>query len=121
EERKEKAQLLGYTVVDNSTTLATHISEVIKSHASELLGRQEFQKLLDRLRETHPAIVNEIGPETITAGRVLRVLKNLLKEGIAIRDLPTIIETISDNVSRTKDTDVLTENVREALAATITN
>lgn len=121
DDRKEKAQLMGYTVVDNSTTLATHISEVIKGHAYELLGRQEFQKLLDKLRETHPAIVSEITPETISAGRVLRVLKNLLREGIPIRDLPTIIETISDNVPRTKDADALTEYVREALASTITH
>jgi flagellar biosynthesis protein FlhA len=121
EDKKEKAQLLGYTVVDNSTTLATHISEVIKTHASELLGRQEFQKLLDKLRETHPKIVEEIGPETITAGRVLRILKNLLKEGVPIRDLPTIIETIADNLMRTKDPELLTESVREALASTITN
>ncbi|MDB5038162.1 MAG: flagellar biosynthesis protein FlhA [Bacteriovoracaceae bacterium] len=121
EDKKEKAQLMGYTVVDNSTTLATHISETIKAHAHELLGRQEFQKLLDRLKETHPKIVEEIGPDTISAGRVLRILKNLLKEGIPVRDLPTIIESVADNVSRTKDPDLLTECVREGLASTITN
>ncbi|MBN8554894.1 MAG: flagellar biosynthesis protein FlhA [Deltaproteobacteria bacterium] len=120
EDKKERAQLLGYTVVDNSTTLATHISEIIKSHSADLLGRQELQKLLDKLRETHPKVIEELTPELISVGQVLRVLKNLLREGIPVRDLPTILETIEDYASRTKDPDVLTEHVREALAATIT-
>jgi flagellar biosynthesis protein FlhA len=120
EDKKERAQLLGYTVVDNSTTLATHISEIIKSHSAELLGRQELQKLLDKLKETHPKVIEELNPEIISIGQVLRVLKNLLKEGIPIRDMPTILETIEDYAPRIKDPDTLTEHVREALAATIT-
>lgn len=120
EDKKERAQLLGYTVVDNSTTLATHISEVIKSHASELLGRQELQKLLDRLKDTHPKLIEELTPDVIPPGRVLRVLKNLLREGVPVRDLPTIIESLLDSGSRIKDPDLLTEQVREALASTIT-
>ncbi len=121
EQKKEQAQLFGYTVVDNSTTLATHISEVIKSHASELLGRQELQKLFDKLKETHPKLIEELTPDALPPGRVLRVLKNLLKEGIPVRDLPTIIETLLDHSGRVKDADALTEYVREALASTITH
>ncbi len=117
---KERAQLMGYTVVDNSTTLATHISEVIKAHASELLGRQELQKLLDKLKETHPKVVDEVSGEVLPMGSVLRVLKNLLRENIPIRDLSTILESVADNAVRTKDADLLTESVRESLASTIT-
>lgn len=119
-DKKEKAQLAGYTVVDNSTTLATHLSEVIKSHACDLIGRQELQKLLDKLKETHPKIVDEISSDGLSIGRVLRVLKNLLKESIPIRDLPTIIETMADHAGRVRDPDLLTEYVRESLASTIT-
>lgn len=120
-DRKEKAQLLGYTVVDNSTTLATHISEVVRSQADELLGRQEVQELVDHLKKTHPKVIDELIPELLSVGQVLRVLKNLLREGIPIRDLATILETLADFSSTTKDPDLLTEYVREALAPTITN
>ena len=118
--KKEKAQLMGYTVVDNSTTLATHISESIKGHASELFGRQELQKLVDKLKETHPKVVEDLTPELLPMGHVLRILKNLLKEGIPIRDMATILETLVDHAFRMKDVDLLTEQVREALASTIT-
>lgn len=120
-DKKEKAQLLGYTVVDNSTTLATHISETIKSHSSELLGRQELSKLMEKLKETHPKIVEDLVPETVSQSTVLRVMKNLLREGIPVRDLPTILETIIDQAPRIKDADLMTEAVREALASTITH
>ncbi len=120
-DKRERAQLMGYTVVDNSTTVATHLSEVIKSHSHELLGRQELQKLLDRLKDSHPKIVEEVSADGMSVGRVLRVLKNLLRESIPVRDLPTILEAMADHSGRIKDPDVLTEYVREALAATITH
>jgi flagellar biosynthesis protein FlhA len=120
EDKKERAQLMGYTVVDNSTTIATHLSETIKAHACDLLGRQELQKLMDRLRESHPKLVEDASPEMVPTGQVLRILKNLLKEGIPVRDLPTILEVMIDLGPRIKDADLLTERVREALAPTIT-
>lgn len=119
-EQKDQAQLMGYTVVDNSTTLATHLSEVIRQKADELLGREELGKLLDQLKRSHPKVIEELIPDVLSTGQVLRVLKNLLKEGIPIRDLATILESLSEHAVRTKDTDLLTESVRESLAATIT-
>jgi flagellar biosynthesis protein FlhA len=120
-EQKDQAQLMGYTVVDNSTTLATHLSEVIRAHAHELLGREELGKLLDRLKESHPKVVEDLIPEALSVSQVLRILKNLLRESIPIRDLPSILEGLSDHASRTKDADLLTEAVRETLAPTITS
>jgi flagellar biosynthesis protein FlhA len=120
EDKREKAQLMGYTVVDNSTTIATHLSEVIKQHAHDLLGRQELQKLLERLKETHAKLVEDMNTDNLSIGLLLRVMKNLLKEGIPVRDLPTILESLLDSGAKTRDTDLLTERVREALAPTIT-
>lgn len=120
EENKDQAQLMGYTVVDNSTALATHLSEVIKGHAAQLLGREEVGKLLDRLKESHPRVVEDLIPDLLTVGQVMQVMKNLLSEQVPIRDLPTILETLATHAFRTKDTDLLTESVREALASTIT-
>jgi flagellar biosynthesis protein FlhA len=120
EDKREKAQLMGYTVVDNSTTIATHLSEVIKQHAHDLLGRQELQKLLERLKETHAKLVEDMNTDNLSIGLLLRVMKNLLKEGIPVRDLPTILEALLDSGPKTRDTDLLTERVREALAPTIT-
>jgi len=120
EDKKERAQLAGYTVVDNATTIATHISETIKQSASELLGRQELQKLLDRLKDSHPKLVEDLTPEVASVGQLLRIMKNLLRENIPVRDLPTILETVIDQAPRTRDSDILTERVREALAPTIT-
>jgi flagellar biosynthesis protein FlhA len=120
EDNKDQAQLMGYTVVDNSTALATHLSEVIKSNAAQLLGREEVGKLLDRLKETHPRVVQDLIPDLLSVGQVMQVMKNLLQEQVPIRDLPTILETLASHAFRTKDTDLLTESVREALSSTIT-
>lgn len=120
QEQKEQAQLMGYTVVDNSTTLATHLSEIIRAHADQLLGREELGKLLDRLKESHPKVVEDLIPDQLSVGQVLRVLKNLLRESIPVRDMPSILEALSDHATRTKDADLLTEAVRENLSSTIT-
>jgi flagellar biosynthesis protein FlhA len=93
---------------------------VIKQHAHDLLGRQELQKLLERLKETHAKLVEDMNTDNLSIGLLLRVMKNLLKEGIPVRDLPTILESLLDSGSKTRDTDLLTERVREALAPTIT-
>jgi flagellar biosynthesis protein FlhA len=120
EEDKEKAQLAGYTVVDPSTVVATHLSEIIKTHAHELLGRQEVQSLLDNLSATHSKVVEELIPNLLTLGQVQKVLQNLLKEGVSIRDLLSILETLADYAPVTRDTIVLTEYVRQALSRSIT-
>jgi len=111
---REKAELLGYNVVEPVAVLATHLTEVINSHAHELLGRQETQQLLDELRNAYPAVVEELVPDAISVGRVQRVLQNLLVERVPIRDLRTILETLAD-YSEISDVEVLTEYVRTAL------
>ena len=120
EKDKEKAQIAGYTVVDLSTMIATHISEVLKTHANELLGRQEVQALLDNLAVNHPKVVEELIPNLLSLGGVQKILQNLLKEQVSIRDLLTIVETIADYAPITKNVDVLTEYVRQRLARSIT-
>ena len=120
-EQKDEAQLMGYTVVDNATTMATHLSEIVRRHAEELIGLEELGKLLDRVKETNPKIIEELIPDMLSTGQVLRVMKNLLKEGIPIRDLSTILEALAENATKVKDSYLLTECVRESLAATITN
>jgi len=117
---KERAKSAGYTVVDISTVLTTHIKEVIKSHASELLGRQEVNALMDNFKQTSPKVVEELVPGVLTLGQVQRVLQNLLKEQVSIRDLGTVLETLADWGAVTKDTDILTEYCRQALARPIT-
>ncbi|MFP7756415.1 flagellar biosynthesis protein FlhA [Thermodesulfobacteriota bacterium B35] len=119
EEQREQAQVAGYTVVDCTTVMATHISEVIKQHAHELLGRQEAQNLLDNLAKTYPKLVEELVPNILNLGTIMRVLQNLLREGVSIRDLRTILETMADYAPMTQDTDVLTEYVRHALSRSI--
>jgi len=114
-ETRDEAQVMGYTVVDSTTVVATHISEIVKRHAHELLGRQEMQQLLDNLSVTAPKVVDELIPNLLNLGTVLRVVKGLLKEGVSIRDLRTILETLADYASLTKDPDVLTEFVRQGL------
>ena len=120
EDAREQAQMAGYTVVDAGSAIATHLSELIKRHGSELLGRQEVQTLLDEVGKSHPKLVEELIPTLVPLGTVVRVLGNLLKEGIPIRDLRSILEAISDHATTTKDAEVLTEYARQALARTIT-
>jgi flagellar biosynthesis protein FlhA len=117
---KQKAQMAGYTVVDPSTVVTTHIKETIKRHASELLGRQETQALVDKFKESNPKVIEELIPDILSLGKVQKVLQNLLKEHISIRDLRTILEQLADYGLTTKDTDILTEYVRQSLARPIT-
>ncbi|ERM92306.1 flagellar biosynthesis protein FlhA [Caldanaerobacter subterraneus subsp. yonseiensis KB-1] len=121
ENERSKVEARGYTVVDVPTVIATHLTHIIKRHAHELLGRQEVQNLIDNIKSTHPALVEELIPKIMTVGEVQKVLSNLLREGIPIRDLVTILETLADYAPIAKDTDVLTEYVRQALARTISN
>ena len=120
EKDKEKAQIAGYTVVDLSTMIATHISEILKTHACELLGRQEVQSLLDNLALNHPKVVEELVPNLLSLGGVQKTLQNLLKEQVSIRDLLSIVETLADYAPITKNVDILTEYVRQRLARSIT-
>lgn len=112
---KERAEMKGYTVVDPASVLATHLTSVIKSHAHELLGRQEIQNIINFIKENNSAVVDELIPDLMTLGDLQRVLANLLKEQISIRDMITIMETLADYAKITKDADVLTEYVRQAL------
>jgi flagellar biosynthesis protein FlhA len=116
----ERAQLAGYTVVDVPSVITTHLTEVIKNYAHELLGKQDVQKLIDNLSKTHPKVVEDLIPGLLNLGAVQKVLQNLLRERVCIRDLQTILETLSDYANITKDTDILTEYVRQALARSIT-
>lgn len=120
EATKERAELAGYTVVDPPSVVATHLTEVIKRHAHELVGRQETKVLVDNLKESYPALVDELIPNLLTIGDVQKVLCKLLKEKISIRDMVTIFETLADYASYTKDPDILTEYVRQALSRQIT-
>jgi flagellar biosynthesis protein FlhA len=120
EKEKERAELLGYTVVDPPTVIATHLTEVIKKHSHELMGRQHVQMLLDNVRKTNPVLVDEVVPKVIPLGKLQKVLINLLKENISIRDMITIIETLGDYGAITDDTDLLTEYVRQSLKRVIT-
>ncbi len=120
EAMKEKAELAGYTVVDPPSVVATHLTEMIKKHAHELLGRQETKALIDHLKNSYPALVDELIPNLLSIGDVQKVLIRLLKEKISIRDLVTIFETLADYAIYTKDPDILTEYVRQALARQIT-
>jgi flagellar biosynthesis protein FlhA len=119
EEDKERAQILGYSVVDHSTVIATHLTEIIRNHADELLGRQEVQAVLDQFSQIYPKVVEELVPNLLSLGGVQRVLQNLLKERISIRDLRTILETLADHAEYTKDTELLTETVRQKLSRSI--
>ena len=117
---KAGAELAGYTVVDPPTVLATHFSELCKRHAPELLTRQECKALLDVVHGRQPALVDELVPALLTVGQVQRVLQNLLREGVSIRNLTTVLESLADAAGQTKDADVLTERVRVALGREIT-
>ncbi|MFN0087979.1 MAG: flagellar biosynthesis protein FlhA [Blastocatellia bacterium] len=116
---RDRALAAGYTVVDPTTVICTHLSEVIKRYAPEQLGRQETRELLDALAETHPKTVEEATPKVLSLGEVQRVLQNLLRERVPIRDLATILEAITDAGSVTRDVNALTEAARAALARTI--
>lgn len=119
EENRERAEIAGYTVVDAPSVLATHLTEVIKNHAHELLGRQEVQTLLDSLRNDYSAVISELVPNLMTVGEIQKVLQNLLREQVPIRNLVTILEALADAAAISKDIDYLTEYVREALARQI--
>lgn len=120
ESQREKAEMMGYTVVDPPSIIATHLTEIIKAHSSELLGRQEVQKLIDNLKESYPALVDEVLPKILSLGEIHKVLANLLKENVSIRDMVTIMETLADYGVLTKDPDILTEYVRQSLSRSIT-
>lgn len=120
EATKERAELAGYTVVDPPSVVATHLTEVIKKHAHELIGRQETKALVESVKETYPALVEELIPSIVGVGDVQKVLAKLLKEKISIRDLVTIFETLADYGKYTKDPEVLTEYVRQSLSRQIT-
>jgi flagellar biosynthesis protein FlhA len=117
---RDRAELAGYTVVDLPTVMATHITEMIRTHAHELLGRQEASTLVDNFKKTHPKVVEDLIPEALSLGGVVKVLQNLLREQVSIRDLLTIFETLADEAARTKDLDLLTESVRKQLSRSIT-
>ncbi|WP_274651530.1 flagellar biosynthesis protein FlhA [Paenibacillus humicola] len=120
EAMKERAELAGYTVVDPPSVVATHLTELIKRHAHELIGRQETKALVDNLKESYPALVEELIPSILAVGDVQKVLSKLLREKISIRDMVTIFETLADHGNYTKDPDILTEYVRQALSRQIT-
>ena len=121
ESQRERAESLGYTVVDPPSIIATHLTEVIRSHIAELLTRQDVQNLVNNLKETNPVLVDELIPKLLGLGEVQKVLQNLLREGISIRDLLSIFETLADHASATRDTDVLTEYTRQSLKRAISN
>ena len=120
ETTKENALAKGYTVVDLAAVMTTHLSEIVKRHGPEFLGRQEVQQLLDHLKDTHPKVVEELVPNSLSLGGVVKVLQNLLREQVSIRDLLLVLETLADWAPATKDLDLLTEYVRQSLARTIT-
>ncbi|WP_432400535.1 flagellar biosynthesis protein FlhA [Wukongibacter sp. M2B1] len=117
---REKAEILGYTVVDPSSIISTHLTEVIKKYSYELLGRQEVKTLIDNVKENHPALIDELVPKLMSYGEIQKVLCNLLKEKVSIRDLVSVLETLADYCLLTKDANMLTEYVRQALGRSIT-
>jgi flagellar biosynthesis protein FlhA len=120
ENQKERAEMMGYTVVDPPSVIATHLTEIIKNHAHELLGRQDVQRIIDNVKENYPALVEDVIPKQLSIGDIQKVLANLLKEGVSIRDMVTIMETLADYAPMTKDTDMLTEYVRQSMRRNIT-
>ncbi|MER1984776.1 MAG: flagellar biosynthesis protein FlhA [Solibacillus sp.] len=121
EQVKEDAEMLGYTVVDPPSVVSTHLTEMIRANAHELLGRQETKQLVDHLRETHAILVDELIPNPLSIGEIQKVLAKLLKENVSVRNLPIIFETLADYAKLTSDTDILNEYVRQALARQITS
>ncbi len=119
EGQRERAESLGYTVVDPPSIIATHLTEIIRQHISDLLSRQDVQNLINNLKENNPSLVEELVPKLLGLGEIQKVLQNLLQEGISIRDLLTIMETLADYAPATRDTDILTEYVRQSLKRAI--
>lgn len=121
ESQRERAESLGYTVVDPPSIIATHLTEVIRSHLDELLTRQDVQGLINNIKDENETLINELVPKLLGVGEIQKVLQNLLKEGISIRDLVTIFETLADYAPTTRDPDILTEYVRQSLKRAISN
>ncbi len=121
EGQRERAESMGYTVVDPPSIIATHLTEIIRQHIAELLTRQDVQSLVNNLKETNPSLVEELVPKLLGIGEIQKVLQNLLREGISIRDLLTIMETLADYAVTTRDTDILTEYVRQSLKRAISS
>lgn len=119
EDKKDKAEMMGYTVVDPLTVLITHLTEVIKQHSYELLGRQEVKMMIDSAKENYSAVIDELVPNLLSVGDIQKVLQNLLRERIPIKDFITILESLADNAKNTKDTELLTEYVRYSLGRVI--
>ena len=121
ENQRERAESMGYTVVDPPSIIATHLTEIIRQHIAELLSRQDVQGLVNNIKESNPVLVDELVPKLLGLGEIQKVLQNLLKEGISIRDLQTIFEILADYAVTTRDTDILTEYVRQALKRAISS
>ena len=121
ESQRERAESLGYTVVDPPSIIATHLTEIIRQHIAELLTRQDVQSLINNLKESNPSVVDELFPKLLTLGEIQKILQNLLRESVSIRDLLTIFETLADYAASTRDTDLLTEYVRQSLKRVISN
>ncbi len=121
EGQRERAESMGYTVVDPPSIIATHLTEIIRQYIAELLTRQDVQNLVNNLKESNPSLVEELVPKLLGLGEIQKVLQNLLREGISIRDLLTIFETLADYATTTRDTDILTEYVRQSLKRAISN
>ncbi len=121
ETEREKAEIYGYTVVDPSSIISTHLTEILKKHVHELLGRDEVKSLIDNLRESSPTVIDELIPNIMSVGDIQKVLGNLLREGISIRNLLVILETLADHAMMNKDVNILTEYSRQALSRHITS
>ena len=121
EGQRERAESMGYTVVDPPSIIATHLTEIIRQHIAELLTRQDVQSLVNNLKETNPSLVEELVPKLLGIGEIQKVLQNLLREGVSIRDLLSIMETLADYAVTTRDTDILTEYVRQSLKRAISS
>ncbi len=121
EGQRERAESLGYTVVDPPSIIATHLTEIIRQHIAELLTRQDVQNLLNNMKETNPSLLDDLVPKLLGIGEIQKVLQNLLSEGISIRDLLTILETLADYAPTTRDTDILTEYARQSLKRAISS
>jgi len=115
EDSRDRAELAGATVIDPGSVMVTHLAETIRRHAHEIIGRQDVKVLIDHVRQTHPVVVQELIPDLLSLGEVQKVLANLLRERVSIRDLPTILEALADRARSTRDPDVLTESARQAI------